>query len=271
MLIGEHKYGIESYFKLFVQILNYKVQQYFLDILENREPTLVIPIILNQGVTPLKSKNFHDSFTHIPSDLLIFVESFECYIINVHSIGQDILLQMKDDNLLRGLFLAYQAVENKAKQEDALLEIFKFVQKKDYFAAFFQPLLAFIVKKGKFTQTKVKQMLNHLLTPNQQQNKMVAQLSLGDKWEARGEKRGKKQEAHLTVLRGFFNRIQMDLLVLLSGLPQSEVLALEKGYEIVKQAWQDKKVDMSALVKDTPLSEKEIKYVLTYLDSMPMA
>jgi predicted transposase YdaD len=279
VLIWEHKYGIESYFKLFAQILNYKVQQYFLDILANREPTFVLPIILNQGVRPLKNKNFHDSFTHIPSDLLIFVENFECYIINVHSIGQDILLKMKDDNLLRGLFLAYQAVESKGKKEDALAEIFKFVQEKDYFTAFFQPLLAFIVKKGQFSQPKITQLLNRILTPDQQQNKMVAQLSLGDKWEARGEKRGekrgktlgKKQEARLTVLRGYFNAIQTVILELLSGLPQSEVFALGKGYETVKKAWQEKKIDISALAKETTLNEEEINYVLNYLDSMPMA
>jgi hypothetical protein len=94
----------------------YKTQQYIQDLKENREPTLVIPIIVNQSVQPLKNKNFHECFAHIPTELLIFVEKFECYVINVHNIKQEVLLKMKDDNLLRGLFLAYQAVESSSEK-----------------------------------------------------------------------------------------------------------------------------------------------------------
>ena len=65
VLIWEHKHGIESYFSLFVQILSYKVHQYVQDMAENREPTLVIPIIVNQSKTTLKSRNFQQSFSHI--------------------------------------------------------------------------------------------------------------------------------------------------------------------------------------------------------------
>jgi Putative transposase, YhgA-like len=272
VLIWEHKHGVESYFSLFVQILNYKVQQYMLDISENREPTLVIPIIVNQSRRPLKSKNFHDLFSHVPAELLIFVENFECYFINVHEIKQEILLKMQDDNLLRGLFLAYHAIESKEKKENALLEIFKFVKNRKYFEQFFQPLLAFIIKKGLFNQTEVKQMLDNYLTPNQKQNKMVAQLSLGDKWEAigeaRGEARGERRKAHLTVLRGYFRGQQPDLLADICGLPLREVLDLKTAYDAIKTAWQGKKVNTLALSNSTMLSEQEVKYVIECLDSL---
>jgi hypothetical protein len=275
VLIWEHKHGIESYFSLFVQILSYKVQQYILDMAENREPTLVIPIIVNQSKRPLKSKNFHASFSHIPPELLIFVENFECYFINVHEIKQDALLKMKDDNLLRGLFLAYHAVENKAQKDNVLLEVFKFVKNQDYFEHFFQPLLAFIIKKGTFTETNVKVMLDNYLTPNQKQNKMVAQLSLGDKWEARGKVLGKaegeKIRARITVLRGYFKGQDSEFLADLCDLPIKEVLELVAGYETVKKAWQKKKVDISALTESAMLSEREVKFVIDCLDSELLA
>jgi hypothetical protein len=275
VLIWEHKYGIESYFKLFVQILNYKVQQYLLDILENREPTLVIPIIVNQGERSLKNKNFHDSFKHVPQELLKFVENFECFIINVHDIKHDVLLKMKEENLLRALFLAYQAVQNNAEKKDALLEIFKFIKNKNYFAPFFQPLLAFIIKKGTFSETNVKQMLDNFLTPQQKQDKMVARLSLGDKWEAigeaRGEARGEKKHARLSVLRGLFRGQHTDLLADICGLPLNEVLILRTGYEVVKKEWQAKNGNMTTLSTSTTLSQEEIKYILTCLDSMSIA
>ena len=179
---------------------------------------------------------------------------------------------MQDDNLLRGLFLAYHAIESKEKKENALLEIFKFVKNRKYFEQFFQPLLAFIIKKGLFNQTEVKQMLDNYLTPNQKQNKMVAQLSLGDKWEAigeaRGEARGERRKAHLTVLRGYFRGQQPDLLADICGLPLREVLDLKTAYEAIKTAWQGKKVNTLALSNSTMLSEQEVKYVIECLDSL---
>jgi hypothetical protein len=138
--------------------------------------------------------------------------------------------------------------------------------------------LAFIIKKGTFNQTQVKVMLDDYLTPNQKQNKMVAQLSLGDKWEAIGEARGKKigeargkeigekQKARLTVLRGYFRGQEADLLADICGLPLQEVLDLKIAYEAVKKALQDNKINTMALSNSTRLSEYEVKYVIECLE-----
>jgi hypothetical protein len=240
------------------------------DIAEQREPTLVIPIIVNQSVEKLKSKNFHECFSHIPSELLIFVEKFECPVVNVHSIAQDALLKMSEDNLLRSLFLAYQAIENPDSKDDILIEIFKFIKEKQYLTTFFQPLLAFIIKKGDFTENEVKQMLDYYLTP-QQLNNMTVRMSLGDRLEARGEARGEKRRAHLTVLRGYFKGYPTDELADLSGLSKNEVLVLEQGYEKVKTAWQKKEINIPSLANDTTLTEEEVKYVLSCVESILMA
>lgn len=267
IIVWEHKKSIESYFSLLVQILIYKTQQYELDLKENRDPTLVIPIIVNQDVKPLKSKNFHDCFAHIPPKLLMFVEKFECYVINVHSIKQDVLLQMRGDTLLRGLFLAYQAVESVEQKEDTLIEVFKFVEVKQYLNQFFQPLLAFIIKKGDFSESKIKEMYNAYLTETEQRN-IPTKITTADRLEARGEARGEMKRARLMVLRGYCNNVQTELLILLCGLPKPEVLSLEKGYKTVKKAGQKKKVDMSALLKNTTLTEEEIKLVLSSFDGI---
>ncbi len=90
-------------------------------------------------------------------------------------------------------------------------------------------------------------MLDNYLTSNQKQNKMVAQLSLGDKWEAIGEARGKeigkeigeRQKAHFMVLRGYFRGQEPDFLADICGLPINEVIDLKIAYEAVKKAWQE--------------------------------
>ena len=131
-------------------------------------------------------------------------------------------------------------------------------------------------KKGLFNQTEVKQMLDNYLTPNQKQNNMAAQLSLGDKWEARGEARGeahgkelgKKEHARRSVLRGYFRGQQSDLLADICGLPLDEVLNLKTAYDAIKTAWQGKKMNTLALSNSTMLSEQEVKYVIECLDSL---
>jgi hypothetical protein len=206
---------------------------------------------------PLKSKNFHDSFKHIPEDLLIFVEKFECYVINVQKIKRPILLQMKEDGLLRGLFLAYQAVEHPDEKDGILIEVFKFLKNENYLTHFFQPLLAFIMKTGNFEQPQVKQMIDNYLTPQQKQEPVTVRLSTLDRWEAQGvaigkaqgvaigEAQGEQKKAHLVVLRGLFMGVKIDLLMALAQVAEEDALVLAKGYVAVKKAWKKKKMDIS--------------------------
>jgi Putative transposase, YhgA-like len=271
ILVWEHKKGIISYFNLFVQLLIYKTKQYEEDIKEKREPTLVIPIIVNQSLTPLKKKNFHDSFKHIPEDLLIFVEKFECYVINVQKIKRTILLKMEEEGLLRGLFLAYQVVEHPDEKDDILLEVFKFLKNENYLTHFFQPLLAFIMKTGNFEQPQVKQMIDNYLTPQQKQEPVTVRLSTLDRWEAQGiaigEARGEQKKAHLVLLRGLFMGVKIDLLMALAQVTEEDALVLAKGYDAVKKAWKKKKTDIPALAQLTKLSEAEVQYIISCLDS----
>lgn len=126
-------------------------------------------------------------------------------------------------------------------------------------------------------------MLDDYLTPNQKRNKMVAQLSLGDKWEARGEIRGEARgeirgkakgeqiKARLTVLRGYFKGQNAEFLADLCVLPLKEALELKTGYDAVKKAWQEKKIDISTLSRTTTLSEQEVQHVIDCLDSISLA
>ena len=283
VLVWEHKKGIIAYFNLFVQLLIYKTKQYEEDLKEQREPTLVISIIVNQSLVPLNRKNFHDCFKHIPEDLLIFVEKFECYIINVQKIKRDILLKIQEVSLLRGLFLAYQAVEHPDEKDGILIEVFKFLKNENYLTHFFQPLLAFIMKTGNFEQPQVKQMMDNYLTPQQKQEPMTVRISTADRWEARGEARGEAQgeargkaigevrgeqkKAHVVILRGLFMGYKIESLQALAQVPQEEALVLAKGYDAVKKAWKKKKIEIPTLSQTTSLSEEEVQYIISCLDS----
>ena len=100
-----------------------------------------------------------------------------------------------------------------------------------------------------------------------EQKTIPAKITTSDRWEARGEARGERKQARLTVLRGYCNNVQAELLTLLCDLPKSEVISLEKDCETVKKMGKNKEIDMSALLKSTTLTADEIKFLLASFDA----
>jgi Putative transposase, YhgA-like len=267
ILLFEHKKGIKSYFDLFLQLLGYIVAVWKQDRSEDRQPTIVIPLVINQGKQTLKAKTLHDTFKNIPTELLKYIPQFQFHLLNIQPLENDVLLSLKDDGILRSLFLAYVAVEDKERIENILIEMFKFISKRTNFEQYFQQLFAFLAQEGEFSGTEMKEMLNTYLS-QEKQKKMATTAQVWERrGERRGEKLGKKNQARLMVLRGHFRKQEAALLADLAFLPLKEVNILIAGFDAVKMAWLIDKVDLKDLMKKTTLSEEEILFIIECLNS----
>ena len=251
VLITEHKSSIESYFALFLQLITYKVQVLTQDLEEGREPSVVLAIIINNGTTPVSPKTFQDCYKFLPDALKEYMLQMKLIVVNVHEQKRETLLLMRENSLLRALFLTYQAVESDEEKEDVLMEIFKFMLANTNLKSLFQPILYYLIKQGGFQQEALDKTINHYLTP-QQKEKM--HLSLGDQWlaqgraqgeilgeargEARGKAEGKRAAARLVILKSHYRGIKSDMLVYVSELPPDEVQLLINGFNFIKKAWQ---------------------------------
>ena len=120
--------------------------------------------------------------------------------------------------------------------------------------------------------------IDYYLT-SQKKKEMGSNLSLGKQWIAAGKAEGKIEgkiegeilgkiaNARLTILIGCIRGYDADIVADLSQLPTNDVVHLREGFERIKKAWKKKKVDIAALIEQTQLSEDEVKYVLTHLDT----
>ena len=92
-------------------------------------------------------------------------------------------------------------------------------------------------------------------------------------WAKEGEERGKEigkeigkvLAARLTVLRGYIRGYQAEVLSDLSGLDLETVVILINDFNIVKKARMNAHTSLTNLVRETTLSEDEIRYVIEQL------
>lgn len=215
----------------------------------------------------LTPENFDDFINNI------FDKIFKLFFTH-KSVAVDCLTHFVDKKIVDKLDL-----EHTDEKDGILIEVFKFLKNENYLTHFFQPLLAFIMKTGNFEQPQVKQMMDNYLTPQQKQEPMTVRISTADRWEARGEAhgeargkaigevRGEQKKAHVVILRGLFMGYKIESLQALAQVPEEEALVLSKGYDAVKKAWKKKKVDIPTLSQTTSLSEEEVQYIISCLDS----
>lgn len=276
VLITDHKSSIESYLSLFLQLISYKLEVLFQDLAESREPSIVLAIIVNHGKQPIKTKTFQDCYKFLPDALKEYMLQFKLIVINVHQQKKETLLKMQESSLLRSLFLTYQAVESEEEKDDALIEIFKFLLHNTNLWAYFQPVLYYLMQEGQFKKEAFEKTVDYYLTPQQKKEmgptlgqQLRAQGRAEGKVEGKieGETIGKIANARLTILIGCIRKYDADIVADLSQLPIDTIQSIRKGFENVKKAWKKKKIDMANLVEQTQLTEDEIKYVLTYLDT----
>lgn len=271
VLLFEHKKTIESYFLLFLQLLEYIVLLWKNDIANKRSPSVIIPIVFFQGKKGLKSKFLHECFEGIPKDLLEYIPNFRFHLTNVHKLTDVDILHLDEKGLLRSLLLAYTYTERKEKITNLMIEIFKFIKYDPEKFDFFKLLFAFIAKEDYLSADEVEELFEHYKSQNIKENIMTTTyqswvnkglqegLEKGmERGMERGMEEGLTQKARRTVLRGRHRGLSTDVLTDLSELSLAEVEKLIKGYDQVYALWSSKQIVTTA----THLTPAEVNYLL---------
>ena len=279
ILLFEHKTSIDSYFDLFLQLLGYIVLLWKKDRANKLPPTIVIPLVINQGVKPLKTKTLHDSLKNLPSlknmpeILLKFIPQMEFHLLNIHPLSNETILNLREDGLLRSLLLSTIAVEDKSRIHGILIEIFKFMANSSHFGDYFSPIFHFLIQEGYFTKEELQEIKDYyFLTPNQDKDMMTTVQVWKQEGRQEGELRGELKAKRLSVLRGHFRKYKISALVDFSNLPLQEVQLLITGFDTVKKAWKKQNVNVTELTAATTLSEEEIDFIVDCLEpTLPKA
>jgi Putative transposase, YhgA-like len=263
VLLFEHKKSIESYFLLFLQLLDYIVMIWREDIKNKRKPSVIVPIVVYQGKKGIKPKQLHDYFKGIPEDLLQYIPNFKYFLTNVHSLPNADILALDETGLLRSLFLAYTYAQKKDEIQGMLIEVFKFFKHNmpDGFK-FFQFFLDFIASEEYLSPEERNEVLNHYLSPQQKEGVMNTYQALRYEGRQEGRQEGIRERARLDILRGRFRGASAELLSDISELPLGEVENMFKSYDEVYQFWVNKKVDKKVILEVAHLSEQEVRYLL---------
>ena len=276
VLLFEHKTSIESYFDLFLQLIGYIVLLWKKDRAAKLPPTIVIPLVINQGMTVLKSKTLHDSLKSMPSlrsipqNLLKFIPQMEFHLLNIQPLPNETILNLREDGLLRSFLLSTVAVEDKNRIHGVLIEIFKFMAYQPHLSRYFSQIFRFLVQEGYFTQEELDEIKKYyLLTPNQEKDMMTTVQVWKQEGRQEGRQEGEQKNKRLTVLRGYARKYKMNVLTDFSGLPLQEVLALTNGFETVKKAWKKHNLNVTELTATTMLSEEEVDFIVECLESVP--
>jgi Putative transposase, YhgA-like len=270
VLLFEHKKSIESYFLLFLQLLEYIVMIWREDIKNKRKPSVIVPIVVYQGKRGIKPKQLHDYFKGIPEELLPYIPNFKYFLTNVHSLATADVLALDETGLLRSLFLAYSYAEKKDMVKDMLIEVFKFFHHLPDGFKFFHFFLDFIASEDYLSPEERHELFNHYLSPQQKEGVMNTYQALRYEGLLAGLQEGRQEgrqegltiKARLVVLRGRFRGASAEFLADQSELTLIEVENMLKGYDEVYKFWANVKTDKKAPLEVAYLSEQEVHYLL---------
>jgi hypothetical protein len=272
-LLFEHKKSIRSYFRLFLQLLEYITFIWREDLANDRPPSVIVPIVVFQGIKGLKIKELHDCFKGVPQVLLQYIPNLRYHLTNVHDLSDNTLLGLNEKNYLRSLFLAYTFTEKKQQIKNMLIEVFKFFKHRTDDMNFFEMMFAFLSQEDYLEPDDVKELLEHYLSPQQKEGIMMTTY---ESWTTAGRQQGLQQglqqKARLSVLRGKWHNWSAEALADQAELPLFEVNNLLKGYEQVYTLWaKNKGKTPDVLPQIVHLSEQEVSYLMTFFSQKQKA
>jgi Putative transposase, YhgA-like len=263
VLLLEHKKSIESYFLLFLQLLEYICLIWRDDVRNKRKPSIIVPIVVYQGKRGIKIKQLRDCFKGIPEELLELIPNFKYFLTNVQALPDADILALDKKGLLRTLFLAYTYAEKKDSIQDMLIEVFQFFKHNlpnDF--KFFQFFLDFIANEEYLSPHERDELLEYYLSPKQKEGVMNTYQALRYEGRQEGRQEGIRERARLGVLRGRFRGVSVDILADQAEMQLVDVENMLKSYDDVYQFWAKEKKDKKAIVQVAHLSEEEVRYLI---------
>jgi hypothetical protein len=263
VLLLEHKKSIASYFKLFLQLLEYIILIWREDLRNKKRPSVIIPIVVFQGKKGIRPKHLHDYFKGIPEELLGFIPNFRYFLTNVHGLHDADILALDKKGLLRTLLLAYTYAEKRDTIDNMIIEVFTYFKDKlpDDFKLF-KFFFDFMSNEAYISPEERTKAFEEYLSPKQKEGFMNTFQTIRHEGRQEGLQEGEKRRARLDVLRGRFRGASTDFLAYLTELSLVEVENMVKGYDDVLRFWSSNTVDKKEIIEVTHLSEQEVRYLI---------
>lgn len=166
ILLFEHKTKISR--AIFVQLLEYMIAMWKQDLAAkkpSRPFTIIIPIVVFQGQAGFKYKSFYEYFPDLPAELRQFVPQFEYVLSNIKKIGDTHILDLKDESLLRALFLAFKHTRDTNYVTANFIEFLKFYLKNPELKDFLNQILLYLYHNSDITKEILNDLYENLPSP----------------------------------------------------------------------------------------------------------
>lgn len=125
--IGEFK-SSKTKFPVDFQIDSYVKSIQRKDIINNRPPSIVLPLLFYHGATPWEKKRLYDLFSpYLPKTILNYIAHPQYLVIDLQVMTDELIKSAEDLGELRAAFLALKHAHEKEFFVDNIAEMLKFV------------------------------------------------------------------------------------------------------------------------------------------------
>jgi hypothetical protein len=125
--VGEFKSG-KTKLPVDFQVDSYVKSQQRKDIINDRPPSIVVPLLFYHGATPWENKRLYDLFSpYLPKTILNYIAHPQYLVIDLQVMTDELIKNAEDLGELRAAFLALKHAHEKEFFVDNITEMLKFV------------------------------------------------------------------------------------------------------------------------------------------------
>ena len=188
-LLFEHKKAPSS--KIYLQFLEYQLGIWYEDISHRRPLTVVIPIVIYQGLKTWNQKAFSEYFRNIPVELKRFIPHFDYHLTSVKDLDDSQVLLLNDKSLLQTLFLAYKHLHDNEYVKTHFNDFFIFFNEKPELEQIFSIFIEYFYKNSELSDEMIYELVEEHLESNLKPKIMSTYEQIGLKFLQKGKIEGK--------------------------------------------------------------------------------
>ena len=184
----EHKSYLPK--NIYIQLLRYLIEIYDSQFKNEKDLTLVIPIVVYHGKDKWKKRTFSDYFDLPDEQLKQYLPTFNYELIDLRQISDDLIIQQSVGHYLKSTFLVFKHKNEKEFIEQFTEEIFIFVNEElnlEQKMFFFRNLLTYIFSAFSFKKDEFKNLVKKINMTSDTIN--IAEILFGEELEIQLEAR----------------------------------------------------------------------------------
>ena len=168
--IGEFK-SSKSKFPVDFQIDSYVKSIQRKDIINNRPPSIVLPLLFYHGATPWDKKRLYDIFSpYLPKVILNYISHPQYLVIDLQVMTDELIKSAEDLGELRAAFLALKHAHEKEFFVDNIAEMLKFVDETPttlLLEEFMSMLMEYMQRRSKLDDEKFDEIVEQSKTKSE--------------------------------------------------------------------------------------------------------